>query len=174
MFKKAITLAVATASLATLPACTDTQIAASALVIGAAVVCDWDCGPRYDRPHHRHGRHRHHVPHRHGHRWSSGAGLEFVSTDARVIALANNYDVSHYAATYLVRAVALAQAKDTSGIKALGLDVSDFKDIMDGDEIEASKVNALSLRLLMSKSETERLIGEMSEDIQLEKAARNL
>jgi hypothetical protein len=173
MFKKMLTLALAGASLATMPACTDRQIAASALVIGAAVVCDLDCGPRYDRPHHRRGRVVHHRHHR-GHRWSSGAGTDFVSTDDRVIALANNYDVSHYAATYIVRAVALAQAKDTSGIEALGLDVKDFKAIMDGDSIEADKINALSLRLLLSKSETQRLVSEMSEDIQMEKSVRGL
>ncbi|MES2965564.1 MAG: hypothetical protein V4760_16910 [Bdellovibrionota bacterium] len=173
MFKKMLTLALAGASIASMPACTDRQIAASALVIGAAVVCDLDCGPTYDRPHHRRGR-VHHPRHHRGHRWSSGAGTEFVSTDDRVIAVANNYDVSHYAATYLVRAVSLAQAKDSSGIKALGLNVQDFKAIMDGESLEAGKISALSLRLLMSKADTERLVGEMAEDIQMEKSVRGL
>lgn len=174
MLKKMMTLALASVSLATLPSCTDRQIAASALVIGAAVVCDLDCGPRYDRPHHRRHRHHHHHGHHHrrGHRWAGGT--EFVSQDARVIAVANNYDTSHYAATYIVRAVLLAQAEDTSGIKALGLEVKDFKNIMDGKSLEADKLTALSTRLLLSKAETERVVQEMSEDIQMEKAIRDL
>jgi len=171
MFKKMITLALACASFAALPGCTDNEIAASALVIGAAVICDDGCGPDV------HYHHVHHYPppryHRPG-RWAGATGSDFVSTDARVISVANSYDISHYAATYVVRAILLAEAKDTSGIQALGLDVSDFKNIMDGKALDSDKLNAMSIRLLMSKGETEDLVANMSTDIQAEKAARGL
>lgn len=171
MFKKMITLALVGASFAALPGCTDSEIAASALVIGAAVICDDGCGPDV----HYHHVHRYPPPrYRHYDRWAGTAASDFVSTDARVIKVANSYDISHYAATYVVRAILLAEAKDTSGIKALGLDVSDFKDIMDGKALESDKLNAMSLRLLMSKGETEDLVQNMSQDIQAEKAARGL
>jgi hypothetical protein len=170
MFKKMLTLVLAAASMAALPGCTDNEIAASALVIGAAVICDTGCGDGYHH-HHRHGRYR-----RHRHYYSAGLDQTggFVSQDSRVIAVSDNYDVTHYAATYLVRAVVLAQTKDTSGIKALGLDVSDFKDIMKGNSLEDAKLEALAKVLLVDKTEAERIVGEMSEDIQAEKAARGL
>ena len=174
MFKKILTLALATVSFATLPGCTDNEVAASALIIGAAVICDTGCGPSHSHHHRRHRHHRHGHHHRRGHRWAGEAQAPFVSTDARVIEVANNYDISHYAATYIVRAIVLAQTKDSSGIKDLGLTVSDFKDIMDGDKLEAGKLNALSLRLLMNKQDTEQLVQEMSEDIQVEKAVADL
>lgn len=172
MFKKMLTLALAAASFAATPGCTDNEIAASALVIGAAVICDTGCGDGGYHRHHRHGRHRH------GHYYAADIAGDvtggFQSQDARVIEVANNYDVTHYAATYLVRAIVLAQTKDSSGIKALGLDVSDFKDIMKGEALEAEKIQALSKRLLVSETEATRIVTEMSEDIQAEKAARGL
>lgn len=163
---------------AALNGCTDDEIAASALVIGAAAIAGggnvevreehWHRGPR---------------------RWHdmsatvassaldakiAPAASSFVSKDARVIALADKYDVSDYAATYLVRAIVLAQAKDASGVKDLGLSVGDFKDLYDGKEMASAKIDVLASKLKMDSASTSRLVSEMAADVQTEKAARGL
>ncbi|RYZ68950.1 MAG: hypothetical protein EOP05_15575 [Proteobacteria bacterium] len=145
----------------------------------------WDRGPRGDGP-------RHDGPRGDGPRGPRGdrgfaatestaqfAGLlksapKFQSKDARVINLANNYEVSHYAATYLVRAIVLAEAKDASGVKDLGLELKDFRDLYQGKELADSKVQKLGAKLRLSESETARLVSDMSEDVQIEKAVRGL
>ncbi len=99
---------------------------------------------------------------------------KFVSTDARVINLANNYEISHYAATYLVRAIVMAEAKDTTGVKELGLELTDFRNLYQGKKIADSKVQALGSKLRLNADETARLISDMSEDVQIEKSVRGL
>ena len=178
---KMVTLAMAAGVLMTLPACTGTQIAASAGVIGAGVICDgFRClgdDDRYERGGGwgRGGWERHNHGGWHRDRYDVVvAAPAFVSTDSRVIGTAAKYGISHYAATYIVRAITLAQAQDTSGITDLGLTVSDFKDIYDGQALAADKMSALASKLLMSNEDTATLVQEMSADVQAEKSARGL
>ena len=91
-----------------------------------------------------------------------------------MISLATNYDISYYAATYLVRAIVMAQAKNTAGVKDLGLSVSDFKNLFDGKETAAAKVDILSAKLKIDNAPTARLVQEMTADVQAEKAARGI
>ena len=87
------------------------------------------------------------------------------STDSRVITVAKKYDISHYAATYIVRALALADMNDDSGIKDLGLKVSDMKRIAKGKSLDSQKLEAMSNRLLMSTESVEQLLFDMKNDI---------
>lgn len=198
VMRTAMVLTLAVGATASLPGCSAEEIAATALVIGAvAIVSDGDVSApvrdrRNDRRDHRGwDRPRGEGPRGDGPRGPRGrdfaatestaqfAGLlksapKFVSKDARVINLANNYEVSHYAATYLVRAIVLAESKDASGVKALGLDLKDFRDLYQGKKLENSKIEKLGSTLRLSGSETARLVSDMSEDVQIEKAVRGL
>lgn len=201
--RMALTLTLAAGAFSALPGCTSDEIAATALVIGAvAIVSDDDASVEVrDHRHERRDRRerdrfdrrdwdrpdfdRHEGPGRRGPRFAGSAeslkaeGLvlatpKFVSTDARVINLANNYEISHYAATYLVRAIVMAEAKDTTGVKELGLELTDFRNLYQGKKIAESKVQALGSKLRLNADETARLISDMSEDVQIEKSVRGL
>jgi hypothetical protein len=194
MIRSGLTFVMAAGAFSTMSGCTNNEVAASALVIGAAAIVTADDSPaphrhRRDRYVPRYDRHR--GPHRHdlagevqssalsaavdaASKATSPAAASFKSADARVIALAENYDISHYAATYLVRAIVLAQAKDTSGIEALGLSVGDFKELYEGKELEAAKIETLGAKLKMDAASTEQLVADMTVDVQAEKAARGL
>ncbi len=96
----------------------------------------------------------------------------FESTDSRVIMVADKYDITHYAATYIVRAIELAKVKDASGINDLGLKRKDFKKILDGDELAESKKAALGEKLLMDTDSVDRLLFDMSNDIDYAHSAK--
>lgn len=102
------------------------------------------------------------------------APAEFVSDDARVIKIADKYEITDYAATYIARAVILAEQKSLAGVQELGLTKRDLQKVYQGKELETSKIEVLSEKLVLSRGETQRLLKEMSEDIQVEKAARGL
>jgi hypothetical protein len=201
--RSALTLVLAAGAFSTLPGCTADEVAATALVIGAvAITADGDASiPVRD---HRHERRQHRGWDRHdgprgdfdrfpgrgpgrrdrgpGHfaaesdaQFSSLVSApKFVSSDARVINMANNYEISHYAATYLVRAIVLAEQKDVSGVKDLGLELKDFRDLYQGKELAGKKIETLGAKLRLSQSETARLVSDMGEDVQIEKAVRGL
>ena len=103
--KKVSALAVSGLMMASMSGCTDQEVAATALVIGAAVICDDDCGSHHE---HREPGRGHYDPRDHrdrrdrrdrddrgrgrGRHWAatvSSSALtkasDFVSTDARVI-----------------------------------------------------------------------------------------
>lgn len=201
--KKVSALAMSGLMMTSLAGCTDQEVAASALIIGAAIICDDDCGSHHEtrkpgRGHHnpRHD-HRDHRDDRHdrrdrrdrrdrddrgrGRHWSatvSSSALaktasDFVSTDARVIKVSNRYEVPHYAATYLVRAIVMAEVQDMSGIKDLGIEVADFRGIYEGKKLESAKIDILGKKLLLDRAETERLLKEMSQDVTTEKQHRD-
>lgn len=196
MIRSGLTFVMAAGAFSTMSGCTNNEVAASALVIGAAAIISSDDSPAPHRRYHReryvprYDRHR--GPHRHdlagevqssaltaavaaaSSKATSPSAAAFKSADARVIALADNYDISHYAATYLVRAIVLAQAKDTSGIEALGLSVGDFKELYEGKELEAAKIETLGAKLKMDAASTAQLVADMTVDVQAEKAARGL
>lgn len=211
-------MALAAGSLVALPACTDGEIIASSILIGAAVISDDN---HYERRHHHHdGRRRDDLRERRerrerdrynrnddyqgrierpfypDHPVRPGHGpvtpprrrtfaleqaqtvsqlpvSDFVSTDARVIKTAEKYEISHYAATYVVRAILLAQTKDLSGMSDLGLEKSDVKSLYDGKPLSENKISAMATKLLMTPEETALLVDDMSADVQAEKAARN-
>lgn len=192
--KSMMAVALAAGSLVALPACTDGEIIASSIIIGAAVIADDDHDHHH---HHHHGRIVRPQPHypsnpvRPGHHRVSpprrvyaleqGQRLaideqapapEFVSSDERVIKTADKYEISHYAATYVVRAILLAQSKDLSGMKDIGLEKSDLKKIYQGKALDDDKLQVMAAKLLMSEEDTAILIDDMSQDIQAEKAAR--
>lgn len=205
--KSVLTVALAAGSLVTLPACTDGELIASSIIVGAAIIGSDNDGHYYDRGHRRDRSYRPierrgrggrgHIPPRRHYAYSleqagattsaletalasqdaaavSAGEYEFVSTDERVIKVADKYAISDYAATYVVRAVVLAQAKDLSGIAELGLEKSDMKKLAEGKELKAEKIEKMSAKLMLSTDETERLVKELSEDIQAEKAAKNI
>lgn len=188
LIRKAITSVVAVAALATMPGCTAEEFATTALVIGAvAIAADSDVSVDVrDSRHHRRGRGGYDRGGRGGYgRGGRGGGRhyaaplafgkkEFVSQDARVIRMADNFQIPHYAATYLVRAIVLAEQKDVSGVKDLGLEPSDMRDLYQGKRIDSEKVEALGSKLLLSPAATKQLIADLSADAQLEKAARGL
>lgn len=199
-----MTVALSAGAFSALPGCTADEIAATALVIGAAAIVSdgeaslevrehrhdrrerrgWDRhdGPRHDGP-------RHDGPGRGGPRFAASsdsapfaslvstsavAKSAFESKDQRVINLAHNYNISHYAATYLVRAIVLAEAKDVSGVKELGLELKDFRDLYQGKKVAEAKVEKLGSKLRLNADETAQLVSDMSEDVQIEKAVRGL
>lgn len=89
----------------------------------------------------------------------------FQSTDSRVIQVANKYAITHYAATYIVRAVELAKVDDESGIKDLGLSKKDFQKVLKG-KLSDEKVEILGAKLLMPTEDVEQLIGRIKNDIE--------
>lgn len=89
----------------------------------------------------------------------------FQSTDARVIKVADKYQISDYAATYIVRAIELAKANDESGITDLGLEKSDFAKVIKGKALSEEKMQALSSRLLMTPERAEKLLSDIKNDI---------
>lgn len=96
----------------------------------------------------------------------------FESTDSRVILVADKYDITHYAATYIVRAIELAKVKDVSGIVDLGLKKSDFKKVLAGEELSLEKREALGQKLLMDEDSVNRLLFDMSNDIEYARSAQ--
>lgn len=88
----------------------------------------------------------------------------FRSTDSRVIQVAQKYDITHYAATYIVRAVELAKIDDASGIADLGLEKKDFQKMIKG-KLSDEKLAAVGSKLLMTTEDVERLMIEMKTDI---------
>ena len=106
---------------------------------------------------------------------TSAAAAAFKSNDARVKAFAQRYEVTDYAATYAVRAILLAQAKDTSGIEALGLSVGDMKDLYQGKKnLEAAKIETAAAKMKLTSAATAQLFADLQADTQAEKAARGL
>ena len=203
--RSSLTLILASGVFSTMSGCTDNEIAASALIIGAAAILNSDETPAPHRYHHDRyvprsddgvygsieieGSRRHDFAARvqspslslalaevtsAADKTLSPAAAAFRSTDARVIALAKNYEISDYAATYLVRAIVLAQTKDTSGIEALGLSVGDFKDLYQGKSLEAAKVEKLGSKLQLKEAAAAQLVSDLTIDVQAAKAARGL
>ena len=98
-----------------------------------------------------------------------GTRPQFQSTDSRVIKVANKYAITHYAATYIVRAVELAKVDDESGIKDLGLSKKDFQKVLKG-KISDEKLAVLGAKLLMPTEEVEQLIVRIKNDAEYAKA----
>ncbi len=98
-----------------------------------------------------------------------GTGPQFQSTDSRVIKVANKYEITHYAATYIVRAVELAKVDDESGIKDLGLSKKDFQKALKG-KISDDKLAILGEKLLMPTEEVAQLIVRIKNDAEYAKA----
>lgn len=106
---------------------------------------------------------------------TSSAAASFKSSDARVTAMADRYGITEYAATYAVRAIVLAQTKDTSGIEALGLSVGDMKELYQGKKaLEAAKIDAAASTMKMTSAATAQFFSDLQADTQAEKAARGL
>lgn len=176
-------------TMASTTACTGTDVLTAAVIIGAAVAAPNDHRP-IGRGHVRRDRNDHRQDHR-GHRNDgridrrprhrnmfalqvAATPESFKSSDARVVKIADKYEITDYAATYIARAIILAEQKDLSGVKEMGLSLKDLQKVYKGKEIETSKLEAVSEKLVLSRGDTQRLLKEMSEDIQVEKTARGL
>jgi hypothetical protein len=90
--------------------------------------------------------------------------------DARVQTVANKYQISNYAGTYIVRAIVKAQSKDVSGITDLGLTADDFETVYSGGTLPDAKIDILSKKLMMDPRATSTLVEQLTKDVQ---AARN-
>lgn len=90
----------------------------------------------------------------------------FTSHDERVARVSEKYGISHYAGTYVVRAVLLAEKNDMSGVADLGLDKKDLENIYSGKSLSPEKMDALSKKLLMPVKDTEKLATEIAAAIE--------
>ncbi len=96
-------------------------------------------------------------------------GTSFTSPDPRVAGVAQKYGISHYAATWIVRATLLAEQDDMTGLHELGLENKDLEKIYEGKKLKPIKMNGLGEKLLMTNEETQRLIEAIAANIEAEK-----
>ncbi len=173
-----------------LPGCTDEEVIESAVVIGAAALCASGPGcevhtapPPYYGPGPGPGFHGPGPfpggpgPGPHGHFVAVkevAAVVPSATVDPRVANFSAHYQISDYSSTLLVRAILLAQNGDNSGITDLGLQVSDFQEVYEGQTLSADKISTLSSKLLLSTDETTRVMTNISSDVQAEKEKRGI
>jgi hypothetical protein len=93
---------------------------------------------------------------------SDGAAYQFTSHDERVAKVSEKYGISHYAATYVVRAALLAENNDLSGLADLGLNKNDLENIYQGKGISQTKMDVMGAKLLMSNTETQLLVDKVA------------
>lgn len=90
------------------------------------------------------------------------AEYTFVSHDERVAKVSERYGISHYAATYVVRAALLAEQDDMSGLTDLGLNKKDLEKIYEGKQIASDKMDSMAAKLLMTNAETQSLVDKIA------------
>lgn len=99
----------------------------------------------------------------------SNEGASFTSPDPRVAGAAQKYGISHYAATWIVRATLLAEQDDMTGLNELGLEKKDLEKIYEGKKLKTEKMNGLGEKLLMTNQETQKLIDAIAANVEAEK-----
>lgn len=92
----------------------------------------------------------------------SSAG-KFVTHDLRVARVSDRYDISHYAATKVVRALILAERGQMAGFHSLGLTTNDAKRVYNGEKLSERKLAAVGEKLNMSNDDTETLFRKIAD-----------
>jgi hypothetical protein len=96
----------------------------------------------------------------------SDNSIKFVTHDSRVATVSDRYNISHYAATHVVRAIVLADKGDMSGLQHMGLTSQDAQDVYSGKALPEVKLNAVGTKLNMSNEDTEILMAKIAKVVQ--------
>ena len=88
---------------------------------------------------------------------------KFVTHDSRVARVSDRYDISHYAATSVVRALILAEKGHMSGFHKMGLSTDDAKRVYNGEKLSERKLTAIGEKLNMTNDDTEELLRKISD-----------
>jgi hypothetical protein len=88
-------------------------------------------------------------------------GIAFNTTDIRAGRVSAKYDISHYAAAYVVRAAVLADRGNMTGLNEMGLTKQDAQDLYAGKRLSEEKITAVGEKLNMTNNDTEVLMNKI-------------
>lgn len=92
-----------------------------------------------------------------------GNNNEYTTGDQRIAQVSERYNVSHYAAAYVVNAVVRAEQGDLSGLTTVGLSQQDAETIYNGGTLPASTINNVGEKVRMTNKDTTRLLNQIAQ-----------